>query len=115
MKTVASNKHMDIVVHTEKEAFSRMPKLMTHARTALTGPAVIAAQYVERWGMVAGMPDGEDSTGRQQLRLSTKNELVSRALDIAEELYAQADARGFLVQLPEYESMREPPDEGSNA
>jgi len=45
--------------------------------------AKIAFSLVERWGLVAGVPDGEDSAGRQKLRLATNQELVDRACNVA--------------------------------
>lgn len=63
--------------------------------------ARLATAFIERWGMVAGMPDGEDSAGRAKLRLSTTDEIVKRAFDIAEKFVAVADARGHMIDVPD--------------
>jgi len=61
----------------------------------------LACVLVEKWGMVVAIPDGEDSAGRQRMRLPTPAELSSRALDIAETLMAVLRARGHVVALPD--------------
>jgi hypothetical protein len=43
-----------------------------------------AREFISRWGMVAAVPDGEDSSGRAKVRLSTPEELVVRAFETAE-------------------------------
>ena len=42
--------------------------------------ANIAIDFITKWGMVAAIPDGEDSVGRQRLRLATPEELVDRSI-----------------------------------
>lgn len=62
--------------------------------------AKMAEECIRQWGMVAGVPDGEDSAGRSRLRLATVNELVARACASADTLYAEFDKRGWLVSIP---------------
>lgn len=45
--------------------------------------AKVAEEFIARWGMVAGAPDGEDSAGRAKLRLQTPEELIERAFNTA--------------------------------
>ena len=63
--------------------------------------AKLAAEFCLRWGMVAGVPDGEDSSGRQKLRLATPDELIDRAVTTVEKLYTVLDDRGHLVDTSE--------------
>lgn len=63
--------------------------------------AGFASALIERWGLVAAMPDGEDSSGRARLRLPTTDELVKRAFDIAEATFAEAAARSHVIPLPD--------------
>jgi len=58
--------------------------------------ALFAATFVERWGMTAGVPDGEDSAGRQTVRLATPEELVARAIKTTELLFGEFKTRGWL-------------------
>jgi hypothetical protein len=57
------------------------PKLVIHDTEYPNFEARLAATLMERWGMVAGEPDGEDSAGRAKLRLSTPQELAQRACE----------------------------------
>ncbi len=61
----------------------------------------LAMNLIERWGLVAAMPDGEDSSGRTRLRLPTANELVTRAFDIAEATLAECSKRHHMVAIPD--------------
>ena len=63
--------------------------------------AAFAMQIIERWALVAGIPDGEDSAGRAKQRLPTTAELVVRAFDIAEAAFIEARKRGFTTALPD--------------
>ena len=71
---------------------------------ALNQRARFAVSFVERWGAVAATPDGmEDSAGRQALRMMTPTELVTRACETADLLFAGLIARGWAVEVPEAE------------
>ena len=60
---------------------------------------------IERWGMVAAMSDGEDSAGRQRLRLATPEELVSRAADITNLAFDVMDSVGWTAKTPSVEEL----------
>ena len=60
-----------------------------------------AMQLVERFGMVAGEWDGEDTAGRAKARLMTPAETVARAFAIAAESFRVMRERGMLVPLPD--------------
>lgn len=61
---------------------------------------ILALEMVQKWGMVAGMPDGEDSSGRHKLRLSTPDELTDRAIITAELLQKKLQDGGHMLKLP---------------
>lgn len=67
--------------------------------------ARMATTMVEKWGMVTAESDGEDTSGRAKLRLSTPDELVTRAVDTAEKLIAALRERGHVVRTPSYEEV----------
>jgi hypothetical protein len=71
-----------------------------HAREAWLMEAEIARDIAIRWALVTGIPDGEDSAGRQKLRLPTAEELAERSANIASALYTQFDQRGWLFEIP---------------
>lgn len=60
--------------------------------------AVIA--LLEQWGMVAATPDGEDSTGRARLRLSTPEEMVDRAIETVRLAFLKMDELDWFVRVP---------------
>ena len=60
-----------------------------------------AVEMVVKWGMVAGVPDGEDSSGRQQLRLATPEELTKRAIETAALMYEKLEKTGHLIDTSE--------------
>jgi len=62
--------------------------------------ADLARAFIERWAMVVAVPDGEDSAGRQKLRMLTTDELVAKACDVAETFSREIERRGWLVELP---------------
>jgi hypothetical protein len=69
--------------------------------------ANLALLFLEKWGLVAAMPDGEDSAGRSKLRLPTTQELVGRAFDIAQEAMRVTRQRGHMVDLPDLAAVNE--------
>ena len=72
---------------------------------ALNQRARFAASFIERWGAVAAIPDGEDSSGRQALRMMTPQELVNRACETADLLFAGLIKAGWAVEVPEAEEV----------
>lgn len=67
--------------------------------TAFDTKAEIALRMIERWGSVAAEPDGEDSTGRQQLKLQAPKDLVDRAVLTAELTMETFKNLGWLVEI----------------
>ena len=70
------------------------------AAERIIGEAAYALALVERWGMVAAIPDGEDTAGRQRMRLATPEELAERAIATTTALFAAFRAAGWLVESP---------------
>ena len=82
-----------------------------HTRV-MTSRAQAISAMVERWGMVAAVPDGEDAAGRQRLRLMTPAELVERATDTVDLMFGYFDAAGLFVEIPVPELIPEEADAG---
>ncbi len=57
-------------------------------------------QLIERWGIVAAAPDGEDSAGRVKVRLATPEEIVARACQTAQIAMEQFAHKGWLLDVP---------------
>lgn len=66
----------------------------------LTSEAELAARMIERWGSVAAEADGEDSAGRQKWKLTSPDELVVRACDVAARMFDEFAKRNWLVEIP---------------
>lgn len=66
-------------------------------------PARLAAVLIEKWGMVAALPDGEDSAGRSRLRLQTPKEVVDRACEVSELAITEFRERGWMLNIPNLE------------
>lgn len=62
--------------------------------------ARLAASIAERFALVAAMPDGEDSAGRQKLRLPSAEECAARSCDLAESLWSEFVKRDWITSLP---------------
>lgn len=63
--------------------------------------ATYAFALLERWGVVAAKPDGEDSAGRQQLGVLSVEETVVRAFDVSREAFRLARERGLMLKVPD--------------
>ena len=59
----------------------------------------LAVVMIERWGMIAAVEDGEDSSGRSKLRALTPEELVTRAFDTAKLAMARAREAGLVLEI----------------
>ena len=94
---------------TTKHAYNsdryRTPEMHRYDSHGMSLVGRMAEAYVERWGMVAAIPDGEDSGGRQKMRLPTTKELVDRAFDIAEAVFSTATERGNVFEAPDIQAI----------
>jgi hypothetical protein len=75
------------------------PQVVLHNTEELEKEACLALALIERWGMVAGIPDGEDSSGRSKLRLSTPEELTERAFECAKLAFDKARYKGLMHEV----------------
>lgn len=80
---------------------------MVHHLDVYTQEARFAMACAERWGMVAGEPDGEDSAGRQKLRRMTAIEISKHACNVAQRLFGEMRERGMLVPSISYDAIEE--------
>ena len=91
----------EIVFWTEDYLRNRQKELKSIIIEYPTTKARMAAALLEKWGMVACLPDGEDSAGRQKLRLMTPHELVERATDVAEIAFTAFNHFNWIEQVPD--------------
>ena len=70
--------------------------IMLHQTELLEDEAKLAMAMIEKWGMVATVEDGEDTTGRQKLRMLTPAELAERAFETAKIAMTYARKNGLV-------------------
>ncbi len=78
-------------------------RVCVHHRIQATPEAAFAMQIMDRLALVAAHPDGEDSAGRQKLRLLTPEEAAERACKMAAIAFENFKALGWLVEVPSLE------------
>lgn len=80
--------------------FDPLKECLVYRKTILDGKAELALLMIEKWGMVQGYPDGEDSAGRAKIGLMPINKLIKRAFESAEVAYKEIEKRGWSMEIP---------------
>ena len=93
------------------DGYSRSPQLIHHDTRPPDRVARLAIVMIEKWGITAAKPEGEDSAGRAKLAMLPVDEMVARAFDTAELVYKVAAERGHLLQGPTWDEAQEIYDE----
>ena len=88
---------------------------LSHARRELAPEARFAMSCIERWGMVAARPAGEDTAGRQKLEVSTPAEVVARACEMSRRAFAAFEEHGWILDLPSMDDAVDAIQEAENA
>lgn len=107
-------KSVDGIGYFEREdsgGWLNRTRVEVYKTTAPNLTATLALNMIERWGSVAGIPDDEDSQGRQKLRLQKPMELVQRACDTAALAIKEFRLRNWLLDLPAPRMIEEKKDE----
>lgn len=95
-----------ITAKSRYEMESKLPTIMVHNTDHLKRPARMAQAFVEKWGMVAAEDGGEDSSGRAKLKLSTPQEVVDRACEIAGLLLHKFDELDWIEEVPTMDELK---------
>ena len=96
---------MSIEERVTKEKYEDEPNQKVNDTDYFGNKSRIIVEMISRWGMVAGIPDGEDSSGRSKLRLSTEEELVNRAFKISDLMFNELELRDLMIQTSTFENM----------
>ena len=75
-------------------------EIALHNPIAVNNQGRFALQVIERFALVAGGPDGEDSAGRSKIRRLNVREIVSFACDLAEVAFGEFEDKGWLTEVP---------------
>ena len=95
------------ICKNQHEAEFKEPKISVHETEYLDQRARLTMDMIKHWGMVAGKPDGEDSTGRAQLKLASEEEVVDRAMKMTSLAFKEFNKNNWITHLPTIETMRE--------
>lgn len=89
------------------ESEGKTPHLVVHETEHLTvrGRAVLA--LLEKWGMVQGADNGEDSAGRAKIGLMPVQETVQRAVEMVNCAFKELEKREWILQAPTFSEMEE--------
>lgn len=82
------------------QLMNRWGEVASHNIEYFDHVARMSSALVEKWGMVAGKPDGEDSAGRAKLAMLEPSEIVERATSTAELLIAKLRSGGHILKAP---------------
>jgi hypothetical protein len=94
------------VLMTDDYGRNSLKKLLIHDSETYNMEARFACALIERWGLVVGTADGEDSAGRTRFRESSPEEVVTKACAIAEFALQSFRDRGWMVPMPDESEMR---------
>lgn len=92
---------VQVVVKDEWSRNDHYEQLLVCQREAPNHKARLATALIERWGVVAAVPDGESSDGRAKLRKMTPEELVEEATTTADLAVEKFRSMGWMIELPE--------------
>ena len=82
-------------------------KYFTHETEMLEQEARLASTFMEKWGVVACVQDGEDSVGRVKFRPLTPAELVERASESAKLFFDHVRSNSLVHKAPEIDAFDE--------
>lgn len=85
-------------VFPEPDTYRLTPEGYESAHPNFT--AKLAMQLAGNLSIILAAPDGEDSAGRQKLKLMEPQAVASHACAIAEEMTKLFDARGWFTECP---------------
>lgn len=86
--------------YIQRETFNGGKDTVIFQKEVLCQEGQLAAALAEKFAVVACIEDGEDSGGRQKLRLQTPEECAKRSCDIARSLFNEFRERGLVLDIP---------------
>jgi hypothetical protein len=66
---------------------------------------IFALEFLKSHPLINAIPDGEDSAGRQKLRLQTPEESVARVIAMADALVSTAETRGWIQAVSKEDAL----------
>lgn len=93
-------KSNDILSYRTTKTYGQ-PNLALSNKQVPDDRARFAMAIIERWALVSATPDGEDSAGRQKLKLTPEPEIVKRAFALADLAWQETLSRDWFIDIPE--------------
>lgn len=97
----------------EKSRYDGYKTLAIHSLVSASHEADLAVHICGSLAVVAATTSGEDTAGRQALRLLTPEEIATRACDIAQHMWTQFEQRGWLLALPHPDTLKDSPSDAT--
>jgi hypothetical protein len=77
-----------------------------HSTEVPSSRAQFAMKLMDHLSIVLGDVDGEDSAGRQKIKVMAPRDVAARACAIADAAYEEFRTRGWLLTVPSYEECK---------
>ena len=71
---------------------------LLHDTEIMSNEAKTVLAFIEKWGMIQGKEDGEDSSGRAKMGLMPVEKVVDRAMEMADVAFNRLRERGWIVE-----------------
>jgi hypothetical protein len=97
----------EVVYQEDQDYLKPRPVVIIHSKEGLNAEAAYAMHLAERFALIAADNDGEDSAGRQKLRLATPKEVVERACKIAELMFVALRDRNWTLPIDSHKTIVE--------
>jgi hypothetical protein len=91
----------------QESTYREVPVVTIHSTEQPIAEARYAMQLAERFALIAGEDNGEDSAGRQKLRLATPDEVVQRACNIAHLMFTEIRDRNWMLPVEAWDVIQE--------
>lgn len=89
-----------------KDEKVELDQIITHQRVHVSSVAQFAMGLMNVGMLQPCVPDGEDSGGTRQYRMLTEQEVVVRAIKIAETAFSTFLERGWAAEAPPLDALR---------
>jgi hypothetical protein len=86
--------------YIESPTYRDGTEIIIYKTEVLFQEAQFANDLMKHLAIVAAVPDGEDTVGRQKMRMMTEREVVARATKIAELAFVTHRVNGLILELP---------------
>ena len=109
-----TTKKDELILNRGERSFD-MPRARLHHHELPNAEAQFAMALLERWGMVLGTENAEDSAGRAKVGPMPVEETVERACSVAGKAFEAFRERGWMLDVPSMSEMEDKLQEMENS